>query len=51
MQEKIVSLSVPAEADFARAVRMMASNLAVVCGMNVDEVGLRLQLRHGSRQL
>lgn len=38
MQEKIVSLSVPAEADFARAVRMMASNLAVVCGMNVDEV-------------
>lgn len=38
MQEKTVRLSVPAEAEYARAVRMMASNLAVVCGMSVDDV-------------
>ena len=38
MVEQTVRLSVPAEAAFARTVRMMAANLAVVCGMNVDEV-------------
>ena len=34
----IVKLSVPAEARFARAVRMTASNLAVCCDMSVDDV-------------
>lgn len=38
MQQKTVSLTVPAEAGFARSVRMMASNLAVVCNMSVDDV-------------
>lgn len=38
MQQQSVSLSVPAEPDFARSVRMMASNLAVVCNMTVDDV-------------
>lgn len=38
MQQKTVTLTVPAEASFARSVRMMASNLAVVCNMNVDDV-------------
>lgn len=38
MHDKTVRLSVPAEAGYARAVRMMASNLAVVCGMSVDDV-------------
>lgn len=38
MDERTVRLSVPAEASFARTVRMMAANLAVVCDMNVDEV-------------
>ena len=38
MPEQTVRLSVPAEADYARTVRMMAANLAVVCGMSVDEV-------------
>lgn len=38
MQEQTVRLSVPAEASFARTVRMMAANLAVVCGMSVDDV-------------
>lgn len=34
----VITLSVPAEAVYARAVRMTAANLAVVCGMNVDAV-------------
>lgn len=38
MEEKKVALSVPAEADFARAVRMTASTLAVCCDMSVDDV-------------
>ncbi|QOY60101.1 ATP-binding protein [Thermophilibacter immobilis] len=38
MEEKNVKLSVPAEADFARPVRMMASSLAVCCGMGVEDV-------------
>ena len=38
MDEKTVTLSVPAEADFARSVRMMASTLAVCCDMSVEDV-------------
>lgn len=38
MQEKTVTLCVPAEPGFARSVRMMAANLAVVCDMSVDDV-------------
>ena len=38
LEEKTVRLSLPAEASFARSVRMMAANLAVVCGMSVDDV-------------
>ena len=38
MAATVVSLSVPAEPSFARSVRMMAANLAVLCSMNVDEV-------------
>lgn len=34
----LVNLSVPAEPSFARSVRMMAANLAVLSSMNVDEV-------------
>lgn len=33
-----IRLSVPAEADYARAVRMVASSLAVVCEMSVEDV-------------
>ncbi|MDJ1122125.1 ATP-binding protein [Kribbibacterium absianum] len=35
---KTVSLTVPAEAEFARSVRMLAANLAVVCGLSIDDV-------------
>lgn len=38
MEPKIVSLSVPAEAKFARCVRMTAATLAVNCDMSVDDV-------------
>ncbi|MBP3893098.1 MAG: ATP-binding protein [Atopobiaceae bacterium] len=38
MAKQTVRLSVPAEADFARTVRMMAANLAVVSNMSVDDV-------------
>ncbi|MDO4537615.1 MAG: ATP-binding protein [Coriobacteriales bacterium] len=38
MANSMVSLSVPAVASYARSVRMLAANLAVLCGMNVDEV-------------
>ncbi len=38
MSRQTVHLSVPAQAAFARTVRMMAANLAVVCDMSVDEV-------------
>lgn len=38
MEEKKVTLRVPAEADFARSVRMTASSLAVCCDMSVDDV-------------
>ncbi|MBO7675566.1 MAG: ATP-binding protein [Atopobiaceae bacterium] len=38
MAESIIRLSVPAEPSYARSVRMMAANLAVLCSMSVDEV-------------
>ena len=38
MEASVVSLSVPALPSYARSVRMMAANLAVLCAMNVDEV-------------
>ena len=38
MVQQTVRLSVPAEPAFARTVRMMAANLAVVCGMSMDDV-------------
>lgn len=38
MEQKTVTLTVPPEPSFARSVRMMASNLAVVCNMSVDDV-------------
>lgn len=38
MQENTVRLSVPADASYARSVRMLAANLAVLCGMSLDEV-------------
>ncbi len=37
-QEVPVTLAVPAVADYARSVRMLAANLAVVHGMCVDSV-------------
>lgn len=38
MIESHVSLGVPAQPAFARSVRMMAANLAVLCSMSVEEV-------------
>ena len=38
MKTSHVELSVPAEAAFARSVRMMAANLAVCLDMNLDDV-------------
>lgn len=38
LQSKNVSLTVPAEPEFARSVRMLAANLAVVCGLSIDDV-------------
>ena len=38
MSDTIISLNVPALPQFARSVRMMAANLAVLTSMNVDEV-------------
>lgn len=38
MSDRVVRLTVPAEPSFARTVRMLAANLAVVCGMDVDDV-------------
>ncbi|RVU98641.1 ATP-binding protein [Coriobacteriales bacterium OH1046] len=38
MKTARIELSVPAEAVFARSVRMMAANLAVCIDMNVDDV-------------
>lgn len=33
-----IHLTIPAEPDYARTVRMMAANLAVLSGMSIDEV-------------
>ena len=38
MDEKSVTLGVPADAAFARSVRMTASTLAVCCDMSVEDV-------------
>lgn len=38
MQANKITLSIPASYEYARTVRMMASNLAVVCKMNMDDV-------------
>ena len=38
MNQKVVTLTVPADGTFARSVRMTAANLAVLVGMNVDEL-------------
>lgn len=38
MQGQTIRLSVPAEPAFARSVRMMAANLAVVSGLSVEDV-------------
>lgn len=38
MSSNTIRLCVPAEAEYARSVRMLAANLAVVCGMSVDDV-------------
>lgn len=38
MSESVVRMSVPAEPTYARSVRMMAANLAMLCSMNVDDV-------------
>lgn len=38
MGSQTIRLSVPAEPTYARSVRMMAANLAVVSGMSVDAV-------------
>lgn len=38
MDRKIVELKTPAAAEFARSVRMLAANLAVVCGLSIDDV-------------
>ena len=38
MSDSVVRLSVPALPSFARSVRMMAANLAILCPMSVDEV-------------
>lgn len=38
METSVIRLSVPPQATYARSVRMMAANLAVLCSMSVDEV-------------
>lgn len=38
MQNKTVSLSVPADPSYARPVRMLAANLAVLAGLTVEDV-------------
>lgn len=38
MADSVIHLSVPAEPSFARSVRMMAANLAVLCSMSMDDV-------------
>lgn len=38
MAESIVRLAVPAQPSYARTVRMLVANLAVLCDMTIDEV-------------
>ena len=38
MAESIVRLTVPAQPSYARTVRMLVANLAVLCNMTIDEV-------------
>ena len=38
MTESIVRLAVPAQPSYARTVRMLVANLAVLCNMTIDEV-------------
>ena len=38
MENQTVSISIPAQPDFARTVRMMAANLAVISGQSVEDV-------------
>lgn len=38
MDKQIVNLSIPAQPDFARTVRMMAASLAVISGQSVEDV-------------
>ena len=38
MSESIVRLAVPAQPSYARTVRMLVANLAVLCNMTIDEV-------------
>ena len=48
MQQDTIRLSVPAEPAYARAVRMMAANLAVVADMGGDDVeDLRMAAEEG----
>ena len=48
MKQDTIRLSVPAEPAYARAVRMMAANLAVVADMGVDDVeDLRMAAEEG----
>ena len=48
MSQQVVCLSVPAQPLFARSIRMMAANLAVVINMDVDDVeDLRMAAEEG----
>lgn len=48
MGSQTIRLSVPAEPTYARSVRMMAANLAVVSGMSVDAVeDVRMAVEEG----
>lgn len=38
MARSMVRLDIPAKAEFARSVRMMAANLAVVSGLTIDDI-------------
>lgn len=38
MSESIVRLAVPAQPSYARTVRMLVANLAVLCNMTIDDI-------------
>ena len=38
MESRQIRLSLPAEPQYARSVRMLAANLAALCGMTIDDV-------------